>query len=89
MIFSHHYQIPKKEYNASFTLAGGILINSNMWVDAKTNEGYDFGPIFQDANDIMKKSYINFYFQNSILGGKDLGASSFYNYNIIGIYIII
>lgn len=73
--------LEKKEFNASFTLAGGILINSNMWTDSKTAEGYDFSKMFEDANDIMKKSDINFYFQDSILGGNDLGASAFYNYN--------
>lgn len=79
-------EVPKieekiKEYNVSFTLAGNVLINSNMWNDTRTNEGYDFEPVFQKANDIMKKSDVNFYFQGSILGGKDLGSSLNYNYN--------
>ena len=79
-------EIPKveekiEEHTLSFTLAGNVLINSNMWSDTKTNEGYDFDSVFKSANDIMKKSDINFYFQGSILGGEDLGKSAYYNYN--------
>lgn len=71
-----------KEYSATFTLGGNILINSNMWYDTVSADGiYEFDPVFEDLNDIMKKSNINFYFQQSIIGGKDLGLSSYYNYN--------
>lgn len=71
----------EKIYNLSFTLAGNVLINSNMWNDTRTAEGYDFGSIFKEFNDTAKKSNINFYFQQSIVGGSDLGASLNYNYN--------
>ena len=70
-----------KEYNLSFTLAGNVLVNSNMWADTRNSDSYDFAPIFEYVNDIMKKSDINFYFEQSILGGKELGSSLYYNYN--------
>lgn len=72
---------PSKEYNVSFTFAGNVLINSNMWNGTRTQEGYDFNPVFEYVNDIMKKSDVNFYFEQSPLGGKDLGSSLMYNYN--------
>ena len=71
----------EKEYNVSFTLGGNVLINSNMWKDTKKEETYDFTSIFEYLNDIMKKSDINYYTQQSIVGGKDLGVSVSYNYN--------
>ena len=70
-----------KIYSASFTLGGNVLVNSNMWYDTTTDTGYDFERIFEDLNDIMKKSNVNFYSQQSIVGGKDLGLSNYYNYN--------
>ena len=70
-----------KEHNVSFTLAGNVLVNEYMWLDAKTQEGYNFDTVFENANDIMKKSDVNFYFQGTIIGGKDLGSSRGSNYN--------
>lgn len=70
-----------KEYSTTFTLGGSVLINSNMWYDTLSDSGYDFEPVFEDLNDIMKKSNLNFYFQQSIVGDKDLGLSLNYNYN--------
>ncbi len=67
----------EKEYNASITFAGGVLINSYMWNYTKGTEGYNFDSVFETTNDIMKKSDINFYFQNSVLGGSELGISGY------------
>lgn len=71
----------EKVYTTSFTLGGNVLINSNMWYDTTTDIGYDFENVFEDLNDIMKKSDINFYFEQSMVGGKDLGLSFNYSYN--------
>ncbi len=71
----------EKVYNVSFTLAGNVLVNSNMWIDTKSAEGYDFDVIFKTFEDAYKKSNINFYFEQSIVGGENLGASVIYDYN--------
>jgi len=71
-----------KEYTTTFTLGGNVLINSNMWYDTISQDNtYEFDSVFEYLNDIMKKSNVNFYFQQSIIGGKDLGLSAYYNYN--------
>ena len=70
-----------KVYNVSFTLGGNVLVNSNMWYDRLTSDGYDFDGVFEDLNDIMKKSDVNFYYQQSMVGGKELGTSFNYSYN--------
>lgn len=71
-----------KTYSVSFTLGGNVLVNSNLWYDTSSTDGkYEFDRVFTDLNDIMKKSNVNFYFQQSIVGGKDLGLSLNYKYN--------
>lgn len=71
----------EKIYNVSFTLAGNVLVNSDMWSDTKTMDGHDFNPIFKLLEETFKKSNINFYTQQSIVGGNDLGESAVYDYN--------
>lgn len=69
-------------YSTSFTLAGNVLVNSNMWYDTlKEDNTYDFAYTLETLKTTMKKSNINFYSQQSIIGGKELGYSSYYNYN--------
>ncbi|HOO67817.1 MAG TPA: CapA family protein [Bacilli bacterium] len=69
-------------YTASLTIAGNILVNSNMWYDTLTVDGdYDFEYVFEDLKSEIKTSAVNLYSQQSILGGEDLGKSSYYNYN--------
>lgn len=75
-------EVSDKTYSVTFTLGGNVLINSNLWYDTSSADGkYEFDRVFVDLNDIMKKSNINFYFQQSIVGGKDLGLSFNYKYN--------
>lgn len=75
-------EVSDKIYSVTFTLGGNVLINSNLWYDTSSADGkYEFNRVFVDLNDIMKKSNINFYFQQSIVGGKDLGLSVNYKYN--------
>lgn len=69
------------EKTVSFTLAGNVLLNAEMWYDTLTEDKYDFEYVFEDLDNIMKKSNINFYTQQGILGGKDLGITSYTDYN--------
>lgn len=77
-------ELDKEEINRSitFTFAGNVLINDRMWYDTSTKDNtYDFKYVFEDLKTTMKKSNINFYSQQSILGGKELGISYYSNYN--------
>ena len=70
------------KYSTSFTLGGNVLVNSNMWYDTMLADGkYEFNDVVVSLNDIMKKSSINFYAQQSIVGGSNLGLSMYYDYN--------
>ena len=70
-----------KERSITFTLAGNVLLNAEMWYDTASDGQYNFEYVFEDINNIMKKSNVNFYTQQSILGGKDLGLTSYTNFN--------
>lgn len=70
-----------KERSITFTLAGNVLLNAEMWYDTASDGQYDFEYVFEDINNIMKKSNVNFYTQQGILGGKDLGLTSYTNFN--------
>ena len=77
-------ELDKEEINrtVTFTFAGNVLINDRMWYDTSTEDNtYDFKYVFEDLKTTMKKSNINFYSQQSILGGKELGISYYSNYN--------
>ncbi len=72
----------KKVYSSSFTLAGNVLVNSNMWYDTLSEDNtYNFKYVFETLKKSYVKSNINFYSEQSIIGGKDLGLSAYYNYN--------
>lgn len=71
-----------KKYSGSFTAAGNILVNSNMWYDTLAEDNtYDFTHVFGKLEKFIKKSNVNFYSAQSIIGGKELGLSAYYSYN--------
>lgn len=70
-----------KERSITFTLAGNVLLNAEMWYDTASDGQYNFEYVFEDINNIMKKSNVNFYTQQGIIGGKDLGLTSYTNFN--------
>lgn len=71
-----------KNYEGSMTIAGNVLVNSNMWYDTMNSDGtYDFDYVFNGIKDKVKTSDINIYSQQSVLGGKALGESLNYTYN--------
>lgn len=68
-------------YNGKMTIAGNVLINSNMWYDTVSTDGsYDYKYVFENLKDLIKPG-VNIYTQQSIVGGKELGASINYDYN--------
>lgn len=71
-----------KTYSSSFTLAGNVLLNDGMWKDGlKEKDVYDFSNMVSVLKESMKKSNINFYSEQSIIGGAELGMSSFSTFN--------
>ena len=72
----------RKEYNASLIMVGDALIHSNVYLDAKQADGtYDFKPMLELTKPITSKYDLAYYNQETILGGVELGLSSYPRFN--------
>lgn len=72
----------RKEYKASLIMVGDALIHSNIYLDAKNEDGsYDFKPMLEYTKPIIEQYDLKYYNQETILGGKDLGLSSYPRFN--------
>ncbi|RSK27149.1 CapA family protein [Bacillus sp. HMF5848] len=88
-IFAHTHPVKtvmadqEKSYSQSLTLAavGDILIHSTVYNAAKTNGTYDFMPMFTGVKDILTNADLTFANQESIIGGSEIGVSTYPRFN--------
>ena len=76
--------IPKPvvtESKISLVMVGDALIHQPIYVEANKGSGYDFKPIFTEVKDIFKKYDLAYYNQETILGGAELGLSTYPQFN--------
>ena len=74
----------EKIYTASVITAGDNLIHSSVYKDANKNanyNGYDFKPMYEYIKPIVSEYDIAYYNQETILGGSDIGVSSYPAFN--------
>ena len=82
IIKEKHPEPPKvTKYKTNLIMVGDALIHSAVYADAKTNDGYDFKPMLQYIKPIVKKYDLAYYNQETILGGTELGLSSYPCFN--------
>ena len=74
---------PVKEIiSTSFTAAGDNLIHGGIYVDPHfVNNNYDFTPIYKNIKPYVEDKDISFINQETMLGGHDLGLSSYPMFN--------
>lgn len=76
---------PQEEvYELSLIMAGDNLIHSSLYNDAHKNanyNGYDFKPMYTYLKEIVSNYDLAYYNQETILGGKELGLSSYPAFN--------
>lgn len=60
---------------------GDILIHDRVYNDAKVKKGYDFTPMFEPVRSILMEPDILLANQETILGGEELGISSYPTFN--------
>ena len=75
---------PKKEpqyYQASLFMVGDALIHNTVYDDARVDGGFDFKPMIERIKPISSKYDLAYYNQETILGGPDLGYSSYPMFN--------
>ena len=71
----------KKEYSLNLIMGGDALINDKLYNAYKTNDGYDFKPIFTYLKDYLDDYDLAYYNQETILGGAEIGLSSYPSFN--------
>ncbi|MBM7551955.1 CapA family protein [Thalassobacillus pellis] len=67
----------------SITIAavGDLLIHRPVFEDAKTSSGYNFTPIFTPVKKYLKETTLTVANQETMIGGKELGLSSYPTFN--------
>ena len=70
-----------KEYKVSMIMVGDALIHYGLYADAKTSDGYDFKPMLTNMKPIISKYDLAYYNQETVLGGTELGLSSYPMFN--------
>lgn len=73
---------PPKTREVSLLMVGDALVHTGIFKDANTGgENYDFSSIYTNVKDKIKEYDLAFYNQESIIGGKNLGISSYPRFN--------
>lgn len=76
-----------EEYSFSFIGIGDALLHTGVWLDAATGrwangyQVYDFNHMLTHLADVTKGYDLKFYNQETIIGGKNLGLSSYPCFN--------
>lgn len=70
------------ERRASIVMVGDVLIHDSLYKDAYvSNNVYDFSKMFTYVEPIIQQYDIAYYNQESIIGGKKLGVSTYPRFN--------
>lgn len=70
------------DYEAKVFMVGDALIHWGVYNDALQSDGsYDFKPMLQYMKPIVSKYDLAYYNQETVLGGTDLGLSSYPRFN--------
>lgn len=70
-----------KEYSLSLVMVGDALIHDDIYIDAKTSNTYNFDKMLEYIKPIVKNYDLAYYNQETILGGSEIGLSSYPAFN--------
>ena len=71
----------EENYSIKLLMVGDNLINDKIYNTMKTNDTYDFKPIYTYIKEINKDYDLAYYNQETILGGSSIGVSSYPAFN--------
>lgn len=75
-------EINEENYEATLYAFGDALIHGAVYYDARNSDNtYDFKYIFENIAPLLKKCDLCYYNQETILGGDELGFSSYPTFN--------
>lgn len=66
---------------ASLSAIGDILLHSTVYNAAKTENGYNFDPMFEKVKPFLEASDITIANSESIIGGSEIGVSTYPSFN--------
>ena len=72
---------PAEDYTASIVMVGDALIHDLVYKDAYGDGGYDFKPQIAATKLVVEKYDLKYYNQETVLGGTELGLSSYPMFN--------
>ncbi|RHW42149.1 CapA family protein [Neobacillus notoginsengisoli] len=77
------FEVQGKSIKESLTIGaiGDILIHDLVYEDAKSSDGYNFNPMFEPVKDLLQAPDILTANQESLVGGTELGISSYPSFN--------
>ena len=80
-LFKDMGKVPKLQ-SFDLVMVGDALIHYGVYRDAKTSDGgYDFKPMLENLKPIISQYDLAYYNQETILGGTELGLSSYPMFN--------
>ena len=71
-------------YELSLIMVGDMLVHDSLYKEAHknaNNQGYDFKPMLTYVKDMVSNYDLAYYNQETILGGTDIGLSSYPSFN--------
>jgi len=74
----------EKTYELSLAMVGDNLIHDGLYKEANRNanyDGYDFTPMYSYLKEIIEDHDLAYYNQETILGGSEIGLSSYPCFN--------
>ena len=71
----------EKAYKIRLAMVGDALIHDKLYNSCKIDNGYDFKPVFTYIKEYLKDYDLAYYNQETILGGSDIGLSSYPAFN--------
>lgn len=73
--------IPVQKTSATLAAVGDVLIHDRVYNAARTKSGYDFKPMFRAVKPIIKSADIAVANSESIIGGSQIGLSTYPCFN--------
>ena len=79
---SEKYEIEKlPDKTISISVIGDIMCHNTQYIDARTNEGYDFSYVFEDIKDEIESSDLAIGNLETTFAGSKVGYSSYPTFN--------
>ena len=71
----------EEKYEISLVMVGDALIHDDIYLDAKEGDAYNFVKMLERIKPIIKEHDLAYYNQETILGGREIGLSSYPAFN--------